>query len=85
VIFWDADSMRPFTTIANLGEEIVTLEFTPDGRLLLVGSASGIRAYDVALDSFIRRANSIPHRALTSEECLRYAGRPDCAASPPAR
>jgi WD40 repeat protein len=79
VVFWDADSMRPLTTIATLSEGIGTVKFTSDGRRLLVGSGSGIRSFDVALESFLARAARIPRRALTPNECLRYAGRTDCA------
>jgi WD40 repeat protein/basic membrane lipoprotein Med (substrate-binding protein (PBP1-ABC) superfamily)/DNA-binding SARP family transcriptional activator len=79
---------------ASAGDELITLPvaddtwlssvaFSPDGRLLGVGSGHGIHVYLTQVEDLVALAESHLTRGFAIEECKRYLRRETCAATTP--
>jgi WD40 repeat protein/basic membrane lipoprotein Med (substrate-binding protein (PBP1-ABC) superfamily)/DNA-binding SARP family transcriptional activator len=79
---------------ASTGDELITLPvaddtwlssvaFSPDGKLLGVGSGHGIHVYLTQVEDLVALAESHLTRGFAIEECKRYLRRETCAATTP--
>jgi WD40 repeat protein/serine/threonine protein kinase len=73
VRLWDARSGQRLLTLQGPEEGVSDVEFTPDGKQVVVGGQDGkVYFYVLSLDELVDIAESRLTRSLTEEECQEY-------------
>jgi WD40 repeat protein len=81
VSLWDATTGVRHTSLYGHGGEIRAIAFTRDGKHLAVALDDWtVHRHPLQIPDLMALARKLVKRTLTSEECQRYLGRPQCPA-----
>jgi WD40 repeat protein len=79
---WDAATGKELLSLESVSTDDV--QFTPDGKHLVIGHATKIQVVALDIDELVQIARSHLTRSLTTEECQKYLHVEQCPPPPPA-